>query len=421
MAKKSRRAPLQPDPALQRAQGTVESGETVKRRIVEATEPLKERLERPVARVSRWARWVQSVRPYRVYINYSYSDGNLRAAGMGFQSLFAIFAAVWLGFSVASIWLSSNPEIFEALVTLINRAVPGLISTSTTKGVIDVAQLEDASSFGLAGVVAAVSLLWTAIGWLYYTRQAVRAVFGLSRDTTNYVLQKVRDLGLALAFGIVFVASALLTIASTQTLTFVLSLLGLASDSFWTAAAARVSGLLVSVALNLFTLGAMFRVMARVAIPWRNLFFGSLLGALVLAGLSVLGGILLTGASKNPLLATFAVFVGLLLWFNLISRVVLLSASWIAVGMFDRGLSPRMVTPEQAAAEQAMAEHEARVLVAGAELAEARRELSESKLLGRLAAQRRVEKAEHRLNDLLDAEDRSSPAAPAPSDVGRPR
>lgn len=404
MAKKTRPVlqPARPDPSVQRAEGTVEPEETLKERILDAAEPLKERLEKPVARVSRVAKWVQALRPYRVYINYSHSDGNLRAAGMGFQSLFAIFAAVWLGFSAAGIWLTGNPDIYTALVNLINRSVPGLISTPTTPGVIDSTQLEEATSFGWSGVIAAVGLLWTAIGWLYYTRQAVRAVFGLSRDTTNYVLQKIRDLFLALAFGILLVFSALLTIVSTQALAFLLDLVGLPSDSFWTGVITRFSGLLVSVALNIVTLGAMFRVMARVAIPWRNLFFGVLLGAAVLAGLSALGGLLLGSATKNPLLATFAVFVGLLLWFNLVSRVILLSASWIAVGMFDHGLSPRMVSPEQAAAERAAAEHDARVLVARAELADARDELGSVRWFGRLAAQRRVEKAEHHLNDLLD-------------------
>ncbi|WP_223227694.1 YhjD/YihY/BrkB family envelope integrity protein [Leifsonia xyli] len=249
----------------------------------------------------------------------------------------------------------------------------------------------------MGGVIAAIGLLWTAIGWLYYTRQAVRAVFGLSRDTTNYVLQKIRDLFLALAFGLVLVVSALLTFVSTQALTFVLALVGLSSDAFWTSAVARLSGLLVSVLLNIVTLGALFRVMSRVAIPWRNLFSGVLLGALVLAGLSALGGLLLGAATKNPLLATFAVFVGLLFWFNLVSRVILMSASWIAVGMFDSGISPRTITPEQAAAK-----HRARVLVAKAELQNARDARAAARFLAQPGAQRKVEKAEHGLNDLLD-------------------
>ncbi|MGO4536531.1 YihY/virulence factor BrkB family protein [Leifsonia sp. 2MCAF36] len=401
MAKKSKHAPLEPDPAAQRVEGSEEPEESLKERLLERADPIRRRLQRPVQRVSGWAKWVENLRPYRVYINFSHSDGNLRAAGMGYQSLFAVFAALWLGFSIANVWLHGNPDLYEALITVINRVVPNLIATSTSPGAITTQQLDSASAFGWAGVIAAVGLLWTAIGWLYYTRQAVRAVFGLSRDTTNYVLQKIRDLFLALAFGIVLIASALLTILSTQALSFVLQLLDLSSNSFWTALAARYSGLLVSVVLNTFTLGAMYRVMSRVAIPFRNLIFGSLLGAAILAGLSILAGLLFR-TSNNPLLATFAVFIGLLLWFNLMSRVILLAASWIAVGMFDRGLSPRHVTAEQAEAERAAAERQARELVAAAELAHAREDLAKSRWFERLPAQRRVAKAEQRLNDLLD-------------------
>jgi membrane protein len=41
------------------------------------------------------------------------------------------------------------------------------------------------------------------------------------------------------------------------------------------------------------------------------------------------------------------VVVGLLVWFNLICRIILLSASWIAVGMADMGrvLSVKAVGP----------------------------------------------------------------------------
>ena len=377
-----------------------ESEEHVKETFASVAEPVKARFEKPAAQVSRATRWVKAFKPYRVYINFSHSDGNLRAAGMGFQALFAVFAAIWLGFSVAGIWLVGNDELLLAIADIINRAIPGLIGPG---GVIDPADIQSTTTtFGWTGVIAAISLLWTAISWLFYTRQAVRAIFGLSRDTTNYVLQKIRDLGLALAFGFVLVLSGILTIVSTEALSFVLRVLGLDEDSFWTYTITQFSGVAVSLLLNVVVLASMFRVLSRVAIPWRNLLFGSLLGAAALAGLSFLAGLLLGTANKNPLLATFAVFVGLLVWFNLTSRVMLLSGSWIAVGMFDRGISPRKVTPEQRAAEKAAEEHEARVIVAKVDLDDARAELARARWWERLAAQRRVEKAERVLNDTLD-------------------
>jgi membrane protein len=403
-AKKTTSALPEPQRARSRAdevrERLHEGEQQVKDTFTNVSVPVKARLEKPVAQISRMTRWVKAFKPYRVYINFSHSDGNLRAAGMGFQALFAIFAAIWVGFSVAGLWLASNQELLDALIQIINRAVPGLIGPD---GII---QPEDFASttttFGWTGAIALIGLLWTAIGWLYYTRQAVRAIFGLSRDTTNYVLQKIRDLGLALAFGVVLIISGILTILSTQALTFLLVLLGLDQDSFWTNATARFSALIVSLLLNVFVLASMFRVMSRVVIPWRNLLFGSLLGSAALSGLSALAGLLLGTANKNPLLATFTVFVGLLVWFNLVSRVMLLAGSWIAVGMFDRGISPRIVTPEQRAAEEAAQEQQARVIVARAELEDAKDELAQARWWQRLAAQRKVERAQNLLNDVLD-------------------
>ena len=227
-------------------------------------------------------------------------------------------------------------------------------------------------------------------------------MFGLQRDTTNYVLQKLRDLVLALAFGIVLIASALLTILSTQTLTFLLGVLGV-TDSFWTSAAARASGLLglgdpqhrsrwrrCSGCSHGSRSRSATSSPGRCSEPPRSR--GSASSAALLIG----------GATRNPLLATFAVFVGLLLWFNLISRVLLLSASWIAVGMFDNGISPRIVTPEQEAAERRAAEHSARVLVAQAQLEEAKSALGSAGWYNRLPAQRRVAHAEAELNGILE-------------------
>ena len=68
--------------------------------------------------------------------------------------------------------------------------------------------------------------------------------------------------------------------------------------------------------------------------------------------LQLLGGLVITGAGNNPLLATFAVFIALLLWFRLTGIVILVAASWIAVEAFDAHESLRLVTPEQLAAEQ---------------------------------------------------------------------
>ena len=74
----------------------------------------------------------------------------------------------------------------------------------------------------------------------------------------------------------------------------------------------------------------------------------------------MLGSALLGGASNNPLLASFAVIIGLLIWFNFICQVILIAASWIAVGMADRGMVADPKLEEARLAKQQAEEEELR-------------------------------------------------------------
>jgi membrane protein len=53
---------------------------------------------------------------------------------------------------------------------------------------------------------------------------------------------------------------------------------------------------------------------------------------------------LLAGAGRNPILAPFAIIIGLLIWFNLVSQVYLLSAAWAAVRDEDLKADPAATT-----------------------------------------------------------------------------
>ena len=62
---------------------------------------------------------------------------------------------------------------------------------------------------------------------------------------------------------------------------------------------------------------------------------GSLLGGVALGVLKVLGTLVIGGAGRNPLLASFVVIISLMLWFVLVFRVILLAASFVAVELDD--------------------------------------------------------------------------------------
>jgi len=335
---------------------------------------------------------IMATRPARVYTHFGQSRGPVLAAGMAYQAIFAIFAALWLVFSVAGIWLASNPQLMDQLFVIINQSIPGLIGD----GGIDPKDLASTGTLTWSSAIALVGLLATTLGWLNTTSQAVRGIFGMGQETTFFVLVKLRELGLGLLFGLALVVSAVISIVSTELLRFFLGLFGQGTDSFWFIASSQGVGLLIVLIIDTLTLAALFRVLSHVRIPWKNLLVGSLLGAALLGVLKVLGAALLGGAAKNPLLAGFAVIIGLLIWFNLTSTVTLISASWIAVGMHDAGIPPSSLSADETKKLEEEKEAEALRLAATVELRQARLARESASWLQRPGSSRRLRRAQQR-------------------------
>ena len=288
-------------------------------------------------RITALIEWVMKLKPVRVFLQYNSKGGPLLAAGLSYQALFAVFAAIWVGFSIAGFAIKSDPQLQDALLQLLATNVPGLIDDGDG-GIIDVDLLFATSALTWTGAIAAIGLFFTALGWLASGRDAVRLLFGIATNPTNFLLLKLKDLGLALGFGLAMVASAALSVFSTTLLGWVLSSLGIDEKSDVAIVAARASGLLVVLLLDAVVLGVFYRVVSGIRIPWRQLSQGVLLAGLALGVLQVLGTTLLSGATRNPLLASFAVIIGLLIWFNLLCQVTLIGATWIAVSSDDAGV-----------------------------------------------------------------------------------
>ena len=289
-------------------------------------------------RISRVTAFVRGLKPVRVFQQYSARRGPILSGGLSYQAIFAVFAGLWVSFSVAGVIVQSTPELRDALFTVINTSVPGLIDDGSGDGAIDRDALLSTAALTWTGGIALVGLFFTALGWLASGRDAVRTMFGLPSDTLNFLLLKLKDLGLAIGFGVTLLVSAALSIGSTAALGWIFDLVGMSDRSPIAAITARVVGLVLAFAIDTVTLAVFYRVVADVPIPLRQLAVGAILGGLALGVLKALGSVLLGGATSNPLLAGFAVIIGLLIWFNLVCQVILVCASWIAVSITDRGL-----------------------------------------------------------------------------------
>lgn len=328
------------------------------------------RLDVAVERATALTKQTLALFPIRVWRHFLQNNGFLLAAGVSYQALFAIFAAIYLAFAITGLWMGGSAEAVNAMIALINSYIPDLInpdSSFLTPTQVKAIAADMTGVLSITGLVALGVVIWTAIGWVTFSRRAVRDMFGLRPDLRNYLFLKVRDLLAAALFGLALIAGSVLSAVSAAVLRWFLE--QLAGDAGSTAlnGTIRVGTVLISFALLSAALAAMVRFLTGTSLRWRTIWPGALLGGGAMTILQFGAGFLLSYTPTNPLLATFAIFIGLLLWFRVNGVVMLVAAAWIAVAAKDRDV-PLLAQTEQ---QRRRAEHDAQLETARESLRDA--------------------------------------------------
>lgn len=269
-------------------------------------------------------------RPGRTLALYLASRGPLLARGMSFSAVFSVFAAVYVFFAVFGIVFGSSPALRDAVVAGLANTIPGLIDTGAG-GAVDMDTLFDVQVLGISGLVVLAILTFTASGWLRSFRDGVRTIFGLPQKDRGFLLMRMIDIALVFALGVLMILSAAFSVVGTHALGLVKQWLDPA-DAHLSDPALVVAGLLVALVIDVLVFFMLFRLQSRIPVGNRTVLRGALLGAVGFGVLKYLGAELASGMGNNPLMAGFAVILGLMLWFNLVMQWLLLTTAWIATG-----------------------------------------------------------------------------------------
>ncbi|MAP63926.1 MAG: hypothetical protein CMH34_09340 [Microbacterium sp.] len=368
----------------------------------EATQnALRDRFEQPIDRATSLTRKTLAWFPVRVWRHFLQRNGFLLAAGVSYQALFAIFATIYVAFAIAGLWLGGSTEAIDALITAINSYIPGLIGDEglfTTAQVTEIAT-SSSSVLGVTGIVALVTLIWTAIGFITFARRAVRDIFGIPPDRRSYMLLKARDLLASAIFGAALLVGSGLGFLGVWALNLVFHMLGWPTASPAYNILARAAALVVSFLLYSGALASLVKFLTGTSLKWRQIIPGAILGGAAITVLQLGAGWLLIYTPSNPLLATFAIFVGLLLWFRIIGVIILVASSWMAVATTDENLPILQRTEE----ERLAAEHAALLTAARVRLRSARNEAKTAPWYRHFAARRAVVEAEKELAEVEHA------------------
>lgn len=273
-----------------------------------------------------WARW-ESTRAGAALGRYNAANGSVLCGGMAYAALFSVFAALTIGYTAFVRVLGTNSELRDAVLAQIDTWVPGLVDTGSG-GVLSPSDLELSTAVSWTSAVATVVLLWSATRFMSALRSSVRAMFGMSDDDVNPVIARLRAL-LGFAFlGIGVLVTAVASVAVSTAVPWLLELVGLGQGVGWVV---RGLVLVLTMLLDAVLVAAVIRYVGGVRPPRRDLLLGALGVGIMAGGLRFLGTEVIAGiATRNALLASFAVVVTLLLLVNLLARVLLLACAWMS-------------------------------------------------------------------------------------------
>ena len=263
---------------------------------------------------------------WRAWSRYSEARGGLLAGGVTYFAFFSLFPVIALAFTVFGLVLRDRPALLGQIREAIDKQLPGFVqSADGSSGLIPVS-IPTGSTLGITAVIGVLGLLWAGLGWLSALRDGIRAVFGVPGSPGNFVMAKVRDLGVLVLLGVGVVGAALVSGVANAGAAAVADVIGLGNQGW----IVTLVGLLAAVAANAAMVALMLRVLSGVDLPWTGLRNGAVFGGLALTLLQTFGTRLIAGTMDNKLFAPIALVVGLLAFLNFIARAMLLSAAWAA-------------------------------------------------------------------------------------------
>jgi membrane protein len=276
----------------------------------------------------RYARF-KDTRPGRAIGRYSDERGNVLAGGIAYHGLISLAAGVVVLSTTAAVLVGSRPGWRDAVLRFLDRTVPGSVGEGSD-GLISTTSLSSGAVTGLVGALALLLSLNRATRYVSALRAATQTMLGT--ESRSPLRSKAADLtALASLLGLALVAAGLQVAAG--------------SASAWLGADGKVHRwlvLVVAVAVGLAVdatfVSLVFVLLGGAGRPYRRLLPVALAVAAAIGVLRAGSAVLLGTAVSNPVLAPFAAVVTVLVWVDVLARLVLLGAAWVGTGNRTNGV-----------------------------------------------------------------------------------
>ncbi len=281
--------------------------------------------------------WFKTTRAWAGIERYNDARGNVLAGGIAYHALISLAAAVVVLSTGAAVIVGSLPSWRDAVLRFLARTVPGAVGEGDN-GLIGADSLSSGAGAvtGIVGLIALIVALNRATRYVSALRGASQTMLGT--ESKSVLHGKARDLtALVALLGLAVVAAGLQVAAGSASAWIG----GDGEARTWLVRGAAFGvGLLADSAFVYMVL----TVLGRAGRPYRRLLWTVLAVAVAIGLLRAASALLVNGAVSNPVLAPFAAVVAILVWVDLLARLVLLGAAWVGAGDAAGKRAPRRRT-----------------------------------------------------------------------------
>lgn len=279
---------------------------------------VKQRVKAVWARLARTQLW-------RAWKRYGDRRGNRLAGATTFFAFLSMFPLIVLTAAVTGKLL--NRSAVDRLKTELERNLPGIGDKIDLENLI--------ANAGTIGVISAVTLLVTGLGWIDSLRASIRSMHELDDSPGNFFQLKAMDLLALLGLGVTGVvataSSSVLTVMSQKIVDWA-GLEGSWLAGWGLAGISVVVGVLSGAILFLYLQTGM----PRIRLPRKVATIAALAGGCAFYLAQLLGGGYVNNVmGNNAAYGTLALPLALLVWIYLLTRVIMLIAAWTKEATLD--------------------------------------------------------------------------------------
>ncbi|MGH3344183.1 MAG: YihY/virulence factor BrkB family protein, partial [Carbonactinosporaceae bacterium] len=250
---------------------------------------------------------------------YLDARGSRLAGAITYFGFLSVFPLTVLAAAVAA--ALAGPRQIRQLQAAIEGSIPGIADKVPIEPLVRHA--------GSVGVIGALLLLVSGMGWVDAARGAIRTMWGLEDAPGNVIVLKLADVASLVGLGVTAGASILVSTVATTAAHRVAELLGVAGTSF-AAFGLRVLGVAVAVVASVLLFFALLVVLPRIQVPRSAALQGAVIGGIGFEVLKYALASYISDVAGKNIYGAFGAPVALLLWINFVSRLLLFCSAWTA-------------------------------------------------------------------------------------------